>query len=121
MIHERYLGWAPSARFPRRGGRDYRVGVAPDEYNRVNATISRSARRLAARGLVRLNYGCLLPLEPAPRLKAELEAIESDIAKAGRVSDLYFHSNVCHADPVSYKGVLWYSSLCAVPTVRALR
>jgi hypothetical protein len=52
MIHERFFGWRPyhSASY-----RKYRRTVTPAEYNRVNATISRSARRLANRGLVKLN------------------------------------------------------------------
>jgi hypothetical protein len=72
MIHERYFGW--------RRSRHYRGSIAPDEYNRVNATISRSARRLAKRGLVIVDHGCLLPLERSTRLAAELEALESRIA-----------------------------------------
>jgi hypothetical protein len=63
-----------------------------------------------------------LPLAPSPARRGRgRPPTYPDHLFLGHVSDLYFHSNVCHADPVSSKGVLWYSFLCDVPTVRASR
>jgi hypothetical protein len=84
-IYQEYFGWVrPVKHQPYRcftPHHSYRTTIAPAEYNRVHATVCRTAKRLKQRGLVHLNGSVMYPPRESPGPEPNFAEMEAAIKR----------------------------------------